>query len=581
MKSFFIRSSAGLFLLAALPAVLAQGTAVTYQGQLQFNGVPATGVYDLQFSLFNASSSGAQQGPTLTVNDLGVTNGLFATALDFGNTFPGADRYLQIAVRPGASVGAYSTLSPRQPLTPAPYSIYATSAGGITGTLPAAQLPTNAALLDRAQTFTARQTFQARSTFNDRVGIGTNNPQQALHVAGAYLRVDGAGGEQVFLGGDGAGGDVEIGSSNPGVGAVALYNAASGNRMSLFAQNGFFNGVISGDGSGLTALAAGQLTGTVPDSRLSANVALRASGNLFTGNQSFADRLFFGTQTRQMLNLWSDEYAIGVQSDTAYFRTAGEFSWYRGGTHQDDRGNPGLGGTSLMRLDGSGNLMPRGWLGIGTSTPGTHLDVVAGQALGRFTSTNALFGSVLIFNNKSANSDYLGAINFETNGLTVGQIGYLANHRLVFGAGGSERMSLQAGLLTINGTGNERAFIGGGGNEVVIGSANAGVNTIRFGNLTEFPVRPMDCFARTFNPTSDRNAKQDFRSVETLAILRKVIDMPISEWAYKGDAATRHLGPVAQDFQEAFGLGGSDKSIATVDADGVALAAIQGLNRKL
>ncbi len=667
MKSFFLRSSAGLFFLAALPAVLAQGTAVTYQGQLQFNGVSPTGAYDFQFALFNASSSGAQQGPTVTVNDLGVTNGLFTTVLDFGNTFSGADRYLQISVRPGPSVGAYSTLSPRQPLTPAPYSIYATSAGGITGTLPATQLPTNVALLDRTQTFTARQTFQARSTFNDRVGIGTDNPQEALHVAGGYARVDGVGGEQAIVGGDGAGGDVEFGSSNPAIGAVALVNTGNGNRMNLFAGDGYFNGNISGNGSGLTALPAGQLVGTVPDLRLSANVALRASGNVFTGNQSFADRLFFGTSTRQMLNLWNDEYGIGVQSSTTYFRTGSEFSWYRGGVHHDGQGNPGLGGTSLMRLDGSGNLMPRGWLGIGISTPaflvdvqgalgacrfsttnspngavlvlrnttssptylgavnfernnstvgqigyfnndrfgfrvadgermtltssgylglgtvtpGTHLDVVAGQAIGRFTSTNALFGSVLIFNNKSANPDYLGAINFETNGLTVGQIGYLANDRFVFSAGGAERMSLRAGLLTVNGAGNERAFIGGAGNEVVIGSANPGVTRVQFGNLSSSPLGPMDCFARTFNPPSDRNVKQDFRAVETTEILEKVVAMPITEWAYKSDVATRHIGPVAQDFKAAFGLGSSDKSISTVDADGVALAAIQGLNHKL
>ena len=55
--------------------------------------------------------------------------------------------------------------------------------------------------------------------------------------------------------------------------------------------------------------------------------------------------------------------------------------------------------------------------------------------------------------------------------------------------------------------------------------------------------------------------------------------MPITSWAYKTDCNTRHIGPMAQDFHKAFGLGGSDKSIATVDADGVALAAIQGLHQ--
>ena len=58
--------------------------------------------------------------------------------------------------------------------------------------------------------------------------------------------------------------------------------------------------------------------------------------------------------------------------------------------------------------------------------------------------------------------------------------------------------------------------------------------------------------------------------------------MPVNTWQYRDEAeSVRHLGPVAQDFHDAFGLGSSEKVIATVDADGVALAALQGLNSKL
>ena len=91
----------------------------------------------------------------------------------------------------------------------------------------------------------------------------------------------------------------------------------------------------------------------------------------------------------------------------------------------------------------------------------------------------------------------------------------------------------------------------------------------------------MNVYGLTFNPGSDRNLKQDFKPVDPLAILDKVVALPVTEWAYKADSQTRHLGPVAQDFMAAFNLGSSDKSIATVDADGVALSAIQGLNQKL
>jgi hypothetical protein len=81
--------------------------------------------------------------------------------------------------------------------------------------------------------------------------------------------------------------------------------------------------------------------------------------------------------------------------------------------------------------------------------------------------------------------------------------------------------------------------------------------------------------------TSAREAKQGFAPVDAAAILAKVAALPLSTWAYTNAPTIRHLGPVAQDFHAAFGFGDSDKHIATVDADGVALAAIQGLYQLL
>jgi hypothetical protein len=67
--------------------------------------------------------------------------------------------------------------------------------------------------------------------------------------------------------------------------------------------------------------------------------------------------------------------------------------------------------------------------------------------------------------------------------------------------------------------------------------------------------------------------------VSTAAILERVSKMPIQQWRFKAEAENvKHVGPMAQDFRAAFGLGAHETAIATVDADGVALAAIQGLN---
>ena len=80
---------------------------------------------------------------------------------------------------------------------------------------------------------------------------------------------------------------------------------------------------------------------------------------------------------------------------------------------------------------------------------------------------------------------------------------------------------------------------------------------------------------------SDRNLKENFAPESGEAALMKIKQMPIESWNYKSqDASIRHLGPTAQDFHAAFGLGESETRINTVDIDGVNLLAIQALERR-
>ena len=119
--------------------------------------------------------------------------------------------------------------------------------------------------------------------------------------------------------------------------------------------------------------------------------------------------------------------------------------------------------------------------------------------------------------------------------------------------------------------GSPSMTIGVDGNVTTVGSMTVGGNVIAVGDMT--------CTA--LNITSDRNAKEGFKPVNTRDVLDKVARLPISEWQYKTQTDARHIGPMAQDFHDAFAVGRDEKHIATVDADGVALAAIQGLNQKL
>jgi Chaperone of endosialidase len=84
-----------------------------------------------------------------------------------------------------------------------------------------------------------------------------------------------------------------------------------------------------------------------------------------------------------------------------------------------------------------------------------------------------------------------------------------------------------------------------------------------------------------WNCTSDRNKKENFKAVNPQVVLERLAKLPITRWNMKGDRQkTPHMGPVAQDFKAAFGLGDGNTTINTADAQGVALAAIKGVYAK-
>ena len=118
-----------LFLALALVATagLAQvTTAFTYQGELEQSGQPASGNFDFEFVLFDVASGGTPLIGPINVEDVPVDAGLFTTEVDFGmNVFGVMDVWLEIRVREGASTDAFTTLAPRQKVTPAPLAHHA------------------------------------------------------------------------------------------------------------------------------------------------------------------------------------------------------------------------------------------------------------------------------------------------------------------------------------------------------------------------------------------------------------------------------------------------------------------------
>ena len=107
-------------------------TAFTYHGQLKENGVPANGVYDVRFALYDVATGGAAISPTVCSEDLPVTDGLFTAVVPLTLPPSGAESYLEIQVRPGiegmcASTTGFAILDPRQKITPAPIATFASA----------------------------------------------------------------------------------------------------------------------------------------------------------------------------------------------------------------------------------------------------------------------------------------------------------------------------------------------------------------------------------------------------------------------------------------------------------------------
>ncbi len=169
--------NAGLFtiLTVALFILLCQGgkahsesmgTAFTYQGKLIDDNDVADGLYDFQFKLYDTSSDGNQINSDVNVPDLDVIDGYFTVELDFGSVFDGNKRWLEIGVRPGDlnDPNVYTTLEPRQKVTPTPYSIYAKSAGS-----------------DNDWMLSGNDMYSIPA---GNVGIGTASPMAKLDVSG-------------------------------------------------------------------------------------------------------------------------------------------------------------------------------------------------------------------------------------------------------------------------------------------------------------------------------------------------------------------------------------------------------------
>ena len=130
-KYLFLLGTSLCCLFNSINTIHAQGSAFTYQGRLNNNGLPASGKYDLRFTIYDSGGGPTIVAGPVTNSAVAVSNGLFVVSLDFGaSVFTGPARWLDIAVRTNGS-GTFAALNPRQALTPSPYAIFANTASNV------------------------------------------------------------------------------------------------------------------------------------------------------------------------------------------------------------------------------------------------------------------------------------------------------------------------------------------------------------------------------------------------------------------------------------------------------------------
>jgi hypothetical protein len=461
-----------LAVLALFVPGAAQTTEFTYQGQLQSSSSPANGSFDFEFALFDGG--GSQIGSTLTRSGVAVANGIFTVNLDFGSSFPGASRFLEIRVRQ-AGGGAFTTLAPRQPLTSTPYAVKSLNSENAVNAATAA----NATQLGGVAASQFVQTTDARLMDARTPTAGSPNYIQntALPQAASNFNISGNGT---------VGGTLSAATVNAGT----QYNIGGSRVLSVAGSQNVFAGIGAGQAStGQSNSFFGFNSGTVTTN----------NGNSFFGSQAGRDNTtgflnsFFGSSAGSNNTTGSNNSFFGqlsgssntTGSDNSFFgRLAGE-STTVGSNNAFFGSSAGRGNTTGER---------NAFFGVSAgvqSTTGSGLAFFGYQA-GEMNTTggaNAFFGNTAgRFNSSGAGNSFFGAAAGRQNttggfnsffGLNAGVSNTQGINNSYFGANAGQDNVLGSNNTYVgyvagdNATGSDNSFVGSdAGGSTTSGSEN-------------------------------------------------------------------------------------------------------------
>ena len=587
MKRMFL--STALVAALGLSAGTAQAASFTYHGSLQDSGKPAEGSYDIELTLYSASSNGSVIGGPLVMYKVPVHRGSFNTEADFGPlTQSFSQAYVGVRVRnagkgdyaaltarsqvsaaattsvcPGAwtlqgnagnPAGSYLGTADTQPLT---FEVNGTQVGQITPSGDSTNAPSAPNVVFGSPTNSASPTIGGATIGgggDSATNCGAGSRPCANSVQGYFDTVGGGSANVASFSYSTVGGganNTASGSSTVGGGenntASFNSNVGGGGNNTASGDNSTVGGGLNNTASGFSATVAGGQANSASGGNSTvcggnSNAATGAGATIAGGTQNFAGGDF--------------SFAGGYKATVRDAVQAGNSGTCTHGTNCGDYG-------SFVWED--------------ASTPSTA-----------FTSTNPnqfliqANGGVAINGTPTANTDELTIYG---NGNSNSNVNI---HLLPFGAiqgfnvrstGGSSP-SFQ---ITQDGATTPTRFdINGSTGNIGLLGAGTGTNPLTVG------IDPTSGNGAFLSPggvwtaASSRTFKEDFARIDAGSILAKVIALPVQTWFYKDDHQEgRHMGPVAEDFASLFGLGNDDKHIGGVDESGVAFAAIQGLNEKV
>ena len=527
---------------------LTQAAEFVYQGQLDDRGTPANGRYDLRIAAFGDTQSAQALTAPITFGDIEVKDGRFELRFDAALS-NAPETWLEVAVR-DAGTGDFATLPGRSKAIRAPLIGACWSSTGDAGTTAGNFLGTT-----DAQPLVLRTANLQSLRIEPSAITDANGPITANLIAGSSVNGVTAGVRGATI----AGGGVPTGDSDPSVifedpnlvtdsygsiggGWANRTGNGDGDPQSHFADTiagGVGNvatGSVSSVGGGLRNTASGfySSVGGGVTNTASGNSSSVAGGN---GNCAGGDYSFAGgryAKVRPGSSSGAVGYGcMGIPGSGDADGDAGTFVW-------------GAGAGADFLSTGDNQFLVRAQGGMALNAPPPHGDV---ELTITADADGADYGNLWLKPRAASNR---GILLTAGDGSGANDAGFYIDHY------NGSLMGRRVELL------------------------NSGVVTIRSNITGTSSGVTMAAGAGSWSSISDRRLKTAIQPVDVRAMLDRVLALPLTSWSYTAqDASIRHVGPMAQDFRAQFALGENDTTISTVDADGVALAAIQGLNAKL